>query len=249
MEKNNWDAKRYQKEGSFVSKMAMGVVELLDPQKDEKIFDVGCGEGELATEIQKYGAVVFGIDMSQDMVLSAKDKGIDAKVEDILQIQYANVFDAVFSNAVLHWVGKPEIVAKNIYQALKENGRFVGEFGGYGNCGSVVESIQEVFSEHPEFGEFNNPWYFPKADEYKEVLQSNGFDVKYCEIIPRDTPVKDIKTWLDLFANGIIKDLDESQKEYFKNQVQKKVKSKLYDTTNGWFVDYVRIRFNAVKRD
>ena len=249
MEKNNWDANKYKTDGSFVSQMAMGVVELLNPQNGEKIFDVGCGEGELATEIEKSGAKVFGIDMSEAMVKSACDQGIEVKVQDILKINYQNEFDAVFSNAVLHWVGKPDAVVANIHKALKKDGRFAGEFGGFGNCANVVEAMQEVFTDHPEFGEFNNSWYFPKADGYRKVLESNGFEVKYCEIIPRETPVKDIKTWLEIFANGIIKDLDENQKEYFKNQVQKKVKTKLYVKEKGWFVDYVRIRFYALKRD
>jgi 2-isopropylmalate synthase len=145
-------------------------------------------------------------------------------------------------------VNEPEKVVQNIHKALSSKGRFVGEFGGIGNCKIVVDAIETVLEKN-NFGVFNNPWYFPSIKEYTQVLESNGFDVEYIELIPRPTPIADIITWLELFANGIVKDLDGKQTEIFKNEVQQLVKNKLYDDTKGWFVDYVRLRFKAVKRD
>jgi 2-isopropylmalate synthase len=246
-EVNSWDADNYKKNASFVSDLAMPVVDLLAPKSGEYILDIGCGEGTLAHEIQKIGANVKGIDLSSDMIRKAQDRGIDASIINILDLSFEKEFDAVFSNAVLHWIKDSETAIKNVNKSLKNNGRFIAEFGGYGNAKNIIDAMKEVFGNNLDFGEFNNPWYFPSVTEYKELLEKNGFNVEYIEIIPRPTPIKSMINWLDIFANGVIEHLNDEQKRRFKEDVVRILKPKLYTKQNGWVLDYQRLRVKAVK--
>lgn len=246
-ESNTWDAENYNKHAGFVSNLAMPVIDLLAPQENENILDLGCGEGTLAVEIEKFNAKVIALDLSADMVKKTKAKGIEAYVMSATQLQFGNEFDAVFSNAVLHWVKDSKTAINKIHTALKDNGRFIAEFGGYENIKYLIDTMQEVFSNHPEYGQFNNPWYFPKETEYKKLLENNGFHVEYIELIPRPTKIDDITNWLDIFANGIIAHLTQEQQKQFKEEVREILKPKIYSQQDGWVADYVRLRLKAVK--
>jgi len=248
-ETNDWNANNYNKHADFVSILATPVVELLNPQKDEKILDLGCGDGTLAVEIEKLGAKVIAVDFSEDMVEKTKEKGIEAYVMSATELNFQDVFDAVFSNAVLHWVKDPEIALGKIYNALKDDGRFIAEFGGYGNIKHLTNAMQTVFGMHPEYGEFNNPWYFPKEEAYKKLLESHGFEVTYIEIIPRPTQIDDISHWLTIFANGIVSHLSKEQQVDFNHEVREMLKPILYSEKEGWVADYVRLRLHAKKRN
>ena len=246
-ETNKWNPKTYNKHTAFVSQLALPVVDLLDPKKGENILDVGCGEGTLAVEIEKRGAKVIGIDMSQEMVAFSKQKGIEAYVGSVTALPYTNQFDGVFSNAVLHWVKDAKGAVQNIAKVLKVGGRFVCEFGAEGNAYHLVSTMEEVFTNHPEFGDFDNPWYFPSIDIYQELLESEGFTVEYIEIIPRPTPMDDISNWLDIFANGVTSHLTQEQFEVFKKESTEILKTKIYTEKKGWMLDYKRLRVKAVK--
>jgi len=245
-ETNDWNAKKYNKHADFVSALGMPVVELLNPQKGEKILDLGCGDGTLALELEKFGAEVVAVDLSEDMVAKSKEKGLNAHVMSATELVYENQFDAIFSNAVLHWVKESQLAVKKIHKALKNNGRFVAEFGGYGNIQHIRLAMKEVFSKHKEYGEFVDPWYFPTVTEYQEILESVGFKVEQIELIPRPTPIDDIANWLDIFANGIASNLTDAQKIEFKHEVKAILKDKIYTTEEGWVADYVRLRVRGV---
>ncbi|WP_151950961.1 class I SAM-dependent methyltransferase [Aliarcobacter butzleri] len=248
MNGNIWNADDYSQKASFVSNLAFSLVDILDVKKDEKILDLGCGEGTLTIKIQNQGANVIGIDLSEEMVLKAKEKGIETFVMSVTDLKFEDEnFDKVFSNAVLHWVKDLDKSAKEIARVLKKNGKFVAEFGGYGNIKFLCEAMDEVFFKHKDFGEFNNPWNFISDIEYKKILEKNDFEVDSIELINRPTKIEDIKVWLDIFANGITKDLTTKQKEIFKEEVEKILKNKIYSEEFGWLADYVRLRVVANK--
>jgi 2-isopropylmalate synthase len=246
-EPNQWNPETYNKHTGFVSALALPVVDLLAPKKDDNILDVGCGDGTLAVEIEDRGAKVIGVDTSAEMIDWAKVKGIEAYVGSVTDLDYKNEFDAVFSNATLHWVRDARTAVQNIAKVLKNGGRFVCEFGGEGNVHHLIVAMQELFAYHPEFGTFENPWYFPSVDTYKTLLEEEGFTVTYIEIIPRPTPMEDIGNWLDIFANGVTSHLSVKQYEVFKKEVIEILKNKIYSEKDGWMLDYVRLRLRAVK--
>ncbi len=247
-ETNRWNPKAYKKHTGFVSELALPVVDLLAPQHGEKILDAGCGDGTLAVEIEKSGAKVIGVDMSSQMIEACREKGIEAYVASVTELPYHDSFDAVFSNATLHWVKDAKTAVQQIASALKNGGRFVCEFGGEGNVFAIVSAMQEVFDKHPEFGTFDNPWFFPSIREYKALLESEGFEVRYIALIPRPTPMDDIKNWLDIFTNGLTKDLTKEQRDIFVAECVEILRPILYHDSKGWSVDYVRLRVEAVVR-
>jgi 2-isopropylmalate synthase len=246
-ETNQWNPETYNKHTAFVSQLALPVVALLNPQEGERILDAGCGDGTLAVEIEKYGAKVVGIDMSMEMIEVCKTNGIEAHVGSVTALPYKNEFDAVFSNATLHWVKDARGAVENIAKTLKKGGRFVAEFGGVGNMHYVVLAMQKVFDKHSEFGIFKNPWYFPKSKEYKALLESVGFEVTHIELIKRPTPMNDIVHWLDIFTNGMTKHLSNEDFSIFKDECKEILTEHLYSEKEGWVLDYVRLRVKAIK--
>lgn len=246
-EKNNWNPDEYKKYTGFVSQLAMPVVDLLEPKSGERVLDVGCGDGTLALEIERRGAKVLGVDLSKEMVQKAGANGIDAMVASVTNLPFKEKFDAVFSNAMLHWVLEADLAVENIANSLKSGGRFVCEFGGEGNANYLVKAMELAFKKHPEFGEFINPWYFPSPAAYKSKLEQFGFKVDYLESIPRPTPMEDIDKWLDIFANGVTKHLNKEQFELFKIECKNHLKEHIYTQKDGWILDYVRLRVKGVK--
>lgn len=248
-ETNDWNAEHYNRHAGFVSQLALPVVDLLAPQNGESILDLGCGEGTLSVEIARSGAQVIAVDLNADMVAHTKAQGIEAYIMSATWLPFESRFDAVFSNAVLHWVKAAETTVEQVRKVLRPGGRFVAEFGGHGNAHTAVAAMEEIFKRHPEFGTFENPWYFPSPEEYRALLESKGFRVEYSELIPRPTPVQSVAIWLDLFANGITSRLKPKQFETFKHEVSALCRPTLYDPQKGWHVDYVRLRVKAIKEE
>jgi len=246
-ETNTWNPTRYAQHANFVSELALPVVDLLDPQPGETILDLGCGEGMLGLEIARRDAKVLGVDLSQEMVERAQSNGLDAEVMSVTDMPYIEAFDAVFSNAMLHWVRESELAIVNIVRALKPGGRFVAEFGGHGNVHHIVEAMRAVFAAHPEYGSFDDFWYFPTPEAYTMLLEKHGLVVEYIERIPRPTPIDDIANWLGIFTNGVTEHLDDAQTKRFRIQVRDRLKNRIYTEEHGWVADYVRLRVKAVK--
>ncbi len=244
----HWDANIYTEHAAFVPSLAGDVIHLLNPQPNEKVLDLGCGDGKLTLQLHEQGCHVIGIDASPSMVAATQHRGINAYVVDGHYLDYQQEFDAVFSNAALHWLTEPSKVIRGVYTALKPNGRFVAEMGGAGNIAALLKAMQKVFQQHPEYGEFKNPWFFPAVAEYKQLLEQAGFTVPYIELVPRPTPLASgIATWLNMFAEGIMYALSAQQKQHFLTAVHDQLADTLYSTQNGWVADYVRLRFQAVK--
>jgi 2-isopropylmalate synthase len=248
MNQQTWDAQQYQDNAPFVPELGLPVLALLNPQAHESILDLGCGDGTLTEKIAQVAREVIGIDSSPQMVAAAQTRGLNGVVMDGAKILYRNQFDAVFSNAALHWMLEYEAVIQGVYAALKPQGRFVGELGGYGNIATLVKGMEAIVNRTEDLGKFTNPWFFPQADEYKSHLENNGFRVNYIELIPRPTPLKTgVKAWLKVFANHVISGMAPEMVADFLEQTEQWVKPTLYSETQEWLADYVRLRFQAIK--
>ncbi|OKH18887.1 class I SAM-dependent methyltransferase [[Limnothrix rosea] IAM M-220] len=243
-----WRAEEYADKAAFVSELGSPVLGLLDAQQGERILDLGCGDGTLGRKIQQKGAEVMAVDASASMVAAAQQQGLKAAVINGETLAFEAEFDAVFSNAALHWMPDYPSVIAGVYRALKPTGRFVGEFGGEGNIQCLLAAIAATFTEHPDWGEWQNPWYFPAPKQYAQALTAGGFHVEYIELIPRPTPLAaGIQAWLNIFAQQAIATLPLEQQQLFLNKVTEKVKPHLYTDETGWVADYMRLRFVATK--
>ena len=250
--KQEWQAARYAANARFVSDLGQPVLELLAPQPGERILDLGCGDGALTEKIAAAGAQVIGVDGSADMVRAAQQRGLDARAMDAYHLTFAAEFDAVFSNAALHWMSAdPEAVIRGVHGALKPGGRFVGEFGGHGNVAAITVALFATLEKHGiTDGSLLSPWYFPTAEEYSTSLKQAAFDVPYIELIPRPTPLPTgMRAWLETFATPFAKAVPQGRRGPFLNEVTERLKPVLCDQQGRWTADYVRLRFAAIVRN
>lgn len=226
------------------------VLDLLQPHPGERILDLGCGDGILTERLVALGAKVVGIDNSPDMIAAARRRGIDARTMDARSLTFENEFDAVFSNAVLHWVrDDPDAPIAGAFRALVPGGRFVGELGGHGCVGAITVALMVALerrgvSDAPSW----IPWYFPTVDEYEMRLQRAGFVAQSVELIPRPTPLPTgMRGWLETFANPFCGILAQTERDRFLDEVTALLKPVLCDSQGRWTADYMRLRFAAIK--
>lgn len=250
--KTTWNASLYDQKHDFVSKFGESLVDLLAPQEHENILDIGCGTGDLAHEIASHGAIVQGTDFSQDMILAAQQKypTIKFKTQDAATIDFTNQFDAVFSNAALHWMKQQDKVIQNIYNALKPNGRFVAEMGGHGNIASIVGALQQSMATlNYAYIEDYFPWTFPTVEEYQTRLETAGFTVETIFLYERPTPLQGedgLRNWLKMFSHNILQHLSDVEKEQVYAKCEELLKPTCYHG-DKWIADYWRLRFVAYK--
>ena len=251
MKNQIWDTKLYNTTGSFVTNYGNDVVKLLTPQANETILDLGCGTAKLTNDIASVANKVYGFDYSQNMIDDAREKysHINFQVGDAQkELDYpAKSFDAVFSNAALHWMFDAENVIKNVNKVLKKDGRFVFEMGGKGNLSHILTTMDSL-SDKYNLKDFHLENFYPSISEYTTLLEQNGFEVRYAQLIYRPTLLEGeqgLRNWITAFRTNILNQLGDN-KEKFLNDVEKLTKEKLYKNGN-WYADYVRLRVIAYK--
>ncbi len=245
-----WNPDRYARQAGFVAELGMPVVDLLAPQPGEKILDLGCGNGALTVKLRDMGVDVIGVDASAPQITAARALDLVACVMDGQKLDFPDgSFDAVFSNAALHWMrDDPDAVIKGVWQALKPGGRFVAEMGGGDNVGRIRRAIEAAFRRRDIDPSPCNPWYFPEPDEYRGRLESAGFNVWYIRLFDRPTRLpEDLSGWLDTFAESWLAVLDPADAAAVKAEVTKDLEPELKNAENFWVADYVRLRFAADK--
>ena len=244
-----WNAERYACEAGFVATLGEPLIDLLAPRSNEQILDLGCGDGALTEKLLSHGCKVIGVDSSREQVTAAVDRGIDAYVVDGHELKFDNEFDGVISNAALHWMKHPDAVLAGVSRALVTDGRFVGEFGGAGNVARIVTGIEAILIARGIDPETVNPWYFPGSDEYAQRLQAHSFEIMSLEHFPRPTPLQvDISAWLEIFTLSFFNTFDNDERTTLLTELREDLRGDLCDANGNWEVDYVRLRFSAIKR-
>lgn len=247
LSKQNWSADRYAATANFVPTLGAAVLELLDPQPEERILDIGCGDGTLTEKIAAAGAEVVAVDAAPDMVAAARAKGLDARVVPGQNLAFEGEFDAVFSNAALHWMRPPEAVLAGVRRALKPGGRFVAEMGGQNNTVAIMVGLAAVCARRGlDFARLS-PWYFPSDAAYRQKLEAAGFRVTDIGIFPRPTVLSaGIDAWLDNFTEDFFAPLPEAERPVARRELVDLLRPHLTDENGTWIADYVRLRFRAV---
>jgi trans-aconitate methyltransferase len=249
MPTQEWDPKTYARNGRFVSDLGAGVFALLAPKRGEHILDLGCGDGALTERLALSGCRVIAIDSSAQQIGAARARGLDARRARAETLPFQGEFDAVFSNAVLHWIPDAAAVIASVHRALKPGGRFVAEFGGAGCVQTVRLALIDAANRRGLDGAALDPWFFPTDTAYGALLEAHGFTVRTIALFPRPTPLPgDIADWLGTFAQPFLKAVPESDRAAFVQEVRSAVEPMLFDPARGWSADYVRLRFAAERR-
>ncbi len=251
---NNWNVNLYNDKHDFVYQYGEDLLKILNPKQGELILDLGCGSGQLSYQISKSKADVIGIDNSKSMIESAKEKypELNFYVKNAAQFQFKKPFDAIFSNAVLHWVTDSENAILSMNKNLKQGGRLVVEFGGKGNVKTIIKSIRKSLKKrkYTKNATIEN-WYFPSISTYTSLLEKNGFEVEFAHLYDRLTELTDsengIKDWIEMFGSAFFIDVIDKDKKDILEEVQNDVKEKCF-IDGKWYADYRRIRVLAKKK-
>lgn len=244
-----WNPQTYSEHGAFVPGLADGVLEWLAARPGEQILDLGCGDGQLSARIAAAGATVVGVDASPQMAAAARARGIVADEGSAETLPYASgSFEAVFSNAALHWVADQDAMMAQVRRVLKPGGRFVAEMGGQGNIAAIRVALTAVLQRHGFGDREEGVNYYPTPECYTRRLQRHGFQVLRMTLIPRPTPLpaSGIVGWLTTFRRGVLDSLPEETREEVVNETAALLTPVLCDEGGNWTADYVRLRFVAI---
>jgi SAM-dependent methyltransferase len=253
-------------------------LDLLDPKPGEYIIDIGCGTGELTNEIANRvlatedddvaTGIVFGMDADTNMIQRAQQNSFGNVI--FFQGNASNfslppstmttksttitTVDAIFSNAALHWVIDAEAAVAHMAGVLKPGGRFVVEFGGYGNVYQIVQAANTVLNRPLD----NNPWYFPRIGEYSVLLEKHGIEVTSAALFDRPTELDGgsdgMKNWLQMFGGVLLDELSSSSlssaleiDDHVIDDIVTLLRPILYNGQT-WTADYRRLRIVGQKR-
>ena len=248
---DRWDSSLYDDRHSFVWKAAQGLLDILDPKAGERVLDVGCGTGHLTAQIAERGAEATGLDSSTSMIAQARQNFPKLKfvLADVRNFKMEEKFDAVFSNAALHWVREAEDAVRSMSTALKPGGRFVMEMGGQGNIAHIMAGVEEVLrgagfpAEHT--------WYFPSIGEYATLLERNGFEVLLAQNFARWTklehPDRGLREWLEMFGGSYFTEVPKDARGEMESRIEERLRSSLW-VDGQWHADYRRLRVVAVRK-
>ncbi len=243
-----WDPATYARNARFVSDLGVPVVELLAPKPGERILDLGCGDGVLTKKLADLGCEVVAVDSSVAQVEAARKLGLNAHAIGAEDLPYKEEFDAVFSNAVLHWIGRADLMIAGVYRSLKPGGRFVAECGGHGCIHKIRTALVQALDRRGIDGEARVPWYFPTPGDYSTRLERAGFCVDSIVLIPRPTPLPgDIVDYLETFAGSFLQGLSDEARSDYLREVRTVLEPQLRNANGTWVADYVRLRFAATK--
>lgn len=249
---NNWDSSLYEDKHAFVWQYGEDLLKFLNPKPGEAILDLGCGTGQLTEKIAQAGAEVMGIDHAPTMIEKARQNypHIRFDVGDARNFQVDKPLDAVFSNAVLHWMKEADSAIASIHQSLKPGGRFVAEFGGKGNVQAIATALESALEAINIPAQALNPWYFPSIGEYATLLEQQGFDIIHAMLFTRPTPLAEgeagMANWIKMFASSFLTGLSDEQQIEVIRAVEEHLKPTLYQQ-GTWTADYRRIRIVAIK--
>ncbi len=242
----SWHPESYERNAGFVADLGAGVFDLLAPKSAERILDLGCGHGKLTEKIVAVGAHVVAVDASPEQVEGARARGLDARLMDARELTFDDQFDAVFSNAALHWVKQADAVIDGVKRALVDGGRFVGEMGEADNVACVAQGIARVMESRGLDIADSWPWYFPTGADYGAHREAAGFIVRHIERFARPTLIPgDLTGWLETFGESFLKDIPVAEHTTFLADVRDDLRADLQDSDGNWSVDYVRLRFQA----
>ncbi|MCB1834750.1 MAG: class I SAM-dependent methyltransferase [Geminicoccaceae bacterium] len=241
-----WSAEGYARNARFVADLGMPVVELLAPRLGERVLDLGCGDGSLSVRIAALGPEVLGTDASPELLGAARGLGLQTVLADAHALPFEREFDAVFSNAALHWMLEPEKVIAGVARALVPGGRFVGEMGGFANVATIATALRAGLQREGVDGMAIHPWYFPTPQEYGGLLRAAGFSVTSIELIPRPTPLPTgMEGWLETFAAPFLAHAPGERHADLLDHAVALMRPSLCDRAGNWVADYVRLRFSV----
>lgn len=248
-----WDAELYVTKHSFVFETGREALAILAPKPGERILDLGCGTGQLTQAIAESGALATGLDGSAEMIAAARREYPELAFvhADATDFSFSEPFDAVFSNAALHWMKPQEKVARCVARALREGGRFAAQFAGKGHIALLRRALEQAWREmtgrEPEWD-----FYLPSIGEFSGLLERAGLEVREARLSEVVTKLEDgasgLRNFLTMFGSERLRAAPEPLREKFLKRTEELARPTLY-REGDWYVDRRRIFVLAVKSE
>ncbi|MGH9722836.1 MAG: class I SAM-dependent methyltransferase [Bryobacteraceae bacterium] len=189
-----WNPEDYRDNSSWQLEWATALIEQLHLRGDERILDIGCGDGKVTARLaaQAPQGGVVGVDSSTEMIAYAKSavSAVNLRLQtgDATALDFEDEFEVVVSFACLHWVRNHRAVLGGIHRALRRGGRILMQFGGKGNCEALLATVNEMAVEETwaALRGVVCPWTFFGADEYRGLLEGAGLKARRVELAPKD---------------------------------------------------------------
>jgi trans-aconitate methyltransferase len=234
----SWNLDCYGRNVGFVENLGGGVMDLLAPQAEERILNLGCGSGKLTENLVAGGAGILAVDASDEQVEGACERGLDSHVVDATQLTFKREFGAFFLNAGLHWVKDAGAAIAGVKQSLVPGGRFVGELGGQANVARVELGLECAMARRGLAIADFWPWYLLLCEDYDACLEAPGFKVTCIKLFQRPTPITgELVGWLKTFGESFLNLVATDDREVLAPDLK--------NSDGNWSVDYVRLRFQA----
>ncbi|MDQ3607399.1 MAG: methyltransferase domain-containing protein [Actinomycetota bacterium] len=242
-----WDARAYHTISCPQAAMAEAVLDRLELRGDETVLDAGCGSGRVtATLLERLprGRVV-AVDADAGMVEHARKTLPADRAEihhrDLTTLGLDPPVDAVFSNAVFHWVADHDALFTAIAGVLRPGGRLSAQCGGHGNVARVQAAADAIVASDDElrerFAGWAGPWRFAGPQDTERRLRAAGFTAVRCWLEPWPVSPGDVETYLRTVCLGpYLERLPEDQHAAFAREVATRVEGEL---------DYVRLNITA----
>jgi trans-aconitate 2-methyltransferase len=243
----DWDAASYDRVSNPQVEMAQAVLERLPLRGDETVLDAGCGSGRVTAMLLErlpHGHVV-AVDSAPSMVAHAREAlGERATVicSSLTELELDESVDAVFSNAVFHWIRDHDALFARLAVALKPGGQLVAQCGGKGNIDAFRRLADEVAAEPPyaeHMRDFVGPWNYADPDETEARLRTAGFDEVRCWLQPwpvtPDDPLEFART---VCLGNHLESLPEHLRERYAEEVVRRSGAPLT-------LEYVRLNIDA----
>jgi trans-aconitate methyltransferase len=255
-----FDGQQYKKASPHQKSWGRTVIDQLELRGDERILDMGCGDGALTARLARRvpDGLVVGIDASQSMIDTAGSeygaRNLRFELMDIDTVDFDCEFDVVFSNATLHWITDHDKLLANVHRALKDGAYLRWQFAADGNCANLIAVLKEVMAESAyatQFAGFNWPWYMPTVEQYRAKLEDRPLQDKKLWATNADryfADAEEMTAWIDQPSIvPFLQVLDREQKKNFRNAVVERMVERTMAGDGRCFETFRRINVFARK--
>lgn len=245
-----WNAQNYQATCGRVTEHGSKLVDVLRELHPKRVLDLGCGTGVLTNDIAGFAEEVVGIDQSDTMIEKARTlyPNIEFMVMDACNLPWNGRFDAVFSNAVLHFIKAQDQLLASVHRTLADGGFFVCEFGTDGNLQHLLEAVERACTRRGKA--YTLRFFYPAEALYKRLLEAHGFFVQSIKTYDLDTKLIEgepgLRNWVNQIFYTEMQWFGDAERAELLDEIERDLRDEQWDGSE-WHLPNKRLQVVARK--